>query len=119
MKKIGLALQIVVGLAFGIIVGAVFFSNPLLGDYLQPIGDIFMRLIKMIVAPIVISSLIIGVAGVGDIKKIGKLGGKTLLYFEVITTIAIIAGLLVANVMHPGTGIHMNCLLYTSPSPRD
>lgn len=108
MKKMGLAFQIVVGLVLGIIVGAVFFGNPLIGDYLQPIGDIFMRLIKMIVVPIVISSLVIGVAGVGDIKKIGKLGGKTLLYFEVITTIAIIVGLFAANVIHPGTGIHMN-----------
>lgn len=108
MKKMGLAWQIVIGLAVGILVGAVFFGNPVLNVYLQPIGDIFMRLIKMIVAPIVISSLIIGIAGIGDIKKIGRLGGKTILYFEVITTIAIIAGLLAANVVQPGKGIQMN-----------
>lgn len=56
----------------------------------------------MIVIPIVVSSLIVGVAGVGDIKKLGKLGGKTILYFEIITTIAIAVGLLAANIFQPG-----------------
>lgn len=59
----------------------------------------------MIVVPIVISSIIVGVAGVGDIKKLGKLGGKTILYFEIITTVAIVVGLLAANLLHPGTGV--------------
>ncbi|WP_044640159.1 cation:dicarboxylate symporter family transporter [Risungbinella massiliensis] len=103
--KIGLAWQILIGMILGIIVGAIFFKNPHVETYLQPIGTIFLRLIKMIVIPIVISSIIIGVAGVGDMKKLGKLGGKTLLYFEIITTIAIIVGLLVANVFTPGVGV--------------
>jgi proton glutamate symport protein len=90
LKKISLAWQIFIGLALGIVVGAIFYGNPHVADYLQPIGNIFIRLIKMIVVPIVISSLIVGVAGVGDIKSLGKLGGKTLLYFEIITTIAIV-----------------------------
>ncbi|UUZ84901.1 cation:dicarboxylase symporter family transporter [Paenibacillus sp. P26] len=110
MKKMGLALQIVIGLVLGIALGAVFYGNPAITTYLQPIGDIFMRLIKMIVVPIVISTLIVGVAGVGDIKKLGKLGGKTLLYFEIITLIAIVVGLLFANVFHPGAGINMEHL---------
>jgi proton glutamate symport protein len=97
MKKIGLAWQIFIGLILGIIVGAIFYGNPEVQTYLQPIGTIFLKLIKMIVIPIVISSLIVGVAGVGDIKKLGKLGGKTILYFEIITTIAIIVGLLFAS----------------------
>lgn len=108
MKKFGLAWQILAGLILGIIVGAVFYGNPAIETYLQPIGTIFIRLIKMIVIPIVISSLIVGVAGVGDIKKLGKLGGKTILYFEIITTIAIIIGLGAANLFQPGTGIDMN-----------
>lgn len=108
MKKFGLAWQILAGLVLGIIVGAVFYGNPAIETYLQPIGTIFIRLIKMIVIPIVISSLIVGVAGVGDIKKLGKLGGKTILYFEIITTIAIIIGLAAANLFQPGTGIDMN-----------
>jgi proton glutamate symport protein len=110
LKKVGLAWQILIGLAIGIAVGAVFYGNPAVQTYLQPIGDIFIRLIKMIVIPIVVSSIIVGVAGVGDIKKLGKLGGKTLLYFEIITTVAIIVGLLAANIFQPGAGIDMNSL---------
>jgi len=110
MKKFGLAMQILIGLILGIIVGALFYGNEAVAAYLQPIGDIFIRLIKMIVVPIVVSTLIIGVAGVGDVKKLGKLGGKTILYFEIITTIAIIVGLLFANVVQPGAGIDMSSL---------
>ncbi|MFB9757159.1 cation:dicarboxylate symporter family transporter [Ectobacillus funiculus] len=113
MKRIGLAWQICIGLVGGIIVGAIFFGNPKVAEFLQPIGDIFIHLIKMIVIPIVVSSLIIGVAGVGDLKKLGKLGGKTLLYFEIITTIAIVVGLLAANIFQPGSGIDMSSLQKT------
>jgi len=108
MKKLGLAIQILLGLILGIIVGAVFYGNPVVGSYLQSFGDIFIRLIKMIVVPIVFSSLVVGVAGVGDIKRVGKIGGKTILYFELVTTVAIIIGLLAANLFHPGTGININ-----------
>jgi proton glutamate symport protein len=110
LKKIGLAWQIFIGLVLGIIVGAIFYGNPEVQTYLQPIGTIFLRLIKMIVIPIVISSLIVGVAGVGDIKKLGKLGGKTILYFEIITTIAIIVGLLFANIFQPGEGVNIHSI---------
>jgi proton glutamate symport protein len=110
LKKFGLAWQILVGLILGIAVGAIFYGNPEVQTYLQPIGTIFIRLIKMIVIPIVVSSLIVGVASVGDIKKLGSLGGKTILYFEIITTIAIIIGLGAANLFHPGTGIDMEHL---------
>ncbi|MCI2254434.1 glutamate/aspartate:proton symporter GltP [Domibacillus sp. PGB-M46] len=110
MKKIGLAWQILIGLILGIAVGAMFFGNPHVATYLQPIGDIFLRLIKMIVIPIVISSIIVGVAGVGDTKKLGRLGGKTILYFEIITTIAILVGLFAANIFQPGAGVDMSNL---------
>ncbi len=113
MKKISLAWQILIGLILGIVVGAVFFGNPDVAKFLQPIGDIFLRLIKMIVIPIVISSLIVGVAGVGDSKKLGKIGGKAIIYFEVITTIAIVVGLLSANIFQPGAGIDMSLLQKT------
>jgi len=76
-----------------------------ISNVLQPAGDIFIRLIKMIVIPIVISSLIVGIAGVGDAKKLGRIGVKTILYFEIVTTIAIVVGLLLANLFHPGAGI--------------
>ena len=114
MKKLGLAFQIILGLILGIVVGAVFYGNPVVTSYLQPFGDIFIRLIKMIVVPIVFSSLVVGVAGVGDIKKVGKIGGKTILYFEVVTTFAIIVGLLVANLVHPGNGVNISNLATTS-----
>jgi proton glutamate symport protein len=110
MKKIGLAWQIFIGLIVGIAVGAIFYGNPAVETYLKPIGDIFLRLIKMIVIPIVVSSLVVGVAGVGDIKKLGKLGGKTIIYFEIITTVAIIVGLLAANLFQPGAGVNIKTL---------
>jgi len=108
--KISLATQILIGLVLGIIVGGVFYGNSTIEVYLQPLGDIFLHLIKMIVVPIIISTLIVGVAGTGDMKQLGRLGGKALIYFEVITTIAIIVGLLSANLFHPGTGVNMSDL---------
>ncbi|BAH42501.1 MULTISPECIES: cation:dicarboxylate symporter family transporter [Bacillales] len=113
MKRFGLAMQIVVGLILGILVGAIFYGNPAVATYLQPIGDIFLRLIKMIVVPIVVATLIVGVAGVGDMKKLGKIGGKTILYFEIVTTIAIIIGLLAANIFQPGVGVDRTVLTKT------
>jgi proton glutamate symport protein len=110
MKKFGLATQIFIGLALGIVVGAFFYGNETATAILQPIGDIFLHLIKMIVIPIVIAALVVSIAGVGDIKKLGKLGGKTILYFEIVTTIALGVGLLAANLFHPGTGIDMGNL---------
>ncbi|MFY0545817.1 cation:dicarboxylate symporter family transporter [Brevibacillus sp. H7] len=113
MKRYGLAIQIFAGLILGIIVGALFYGNPAIESVLKPIGDIFIRLIKMIVVPIVLSTLIVGVAGVGDVKKLGKIGGKTILYFEIVTTIAIIVGLLAANLFQPGAGVNMAQLAKT------
>ncbi|WP_394238441.1 cation:dicarboxylate symporter family transporter [Niallia oryzisoli] len=112
--KFSLAWQILAGLVLGIIVGAVFYGNPGVEKYLQPLGTIFLNMIKMIVVPIIVSTLIIGVAGTGNIKQLGKLGGKTLLYFEIVTTIAIVVGLLSANLFHPGEGIDMSSLTKTS-----
>jgi len=118
MKKIKLtlAVQIVIGLILGVIVGAIFYGNPKLIIVLKPMGDVFLRLIKMIVVPIVFCSLVVGVAGVGDGKEVGKIGIKTIVYFELITTIAIFIGLVIGNVVHPGTGIDMHSLVKTSIS---
>lgn len=106
--KFTLAYQILAGLFLGIAIGAIFYGNPAVETYLQPLGTIFINMIKMIVVPIIVSTLIVGVAGTGDIKQLGKLGGKTLLYFEIVTTIAIIVGLLAANIFKPGVGIDMS-----------
>lgn len=105
MKRFGLATQIFVALVLGIGVGALFHGNETAMSIMQPIGDIFIHLIKMIVIPIVMAALVVSIAGVGDIKKLGKLGGKTLLYFEIVTTIAIVIGILAANLFHPGSGL--------------
>ncbi|WP_325922565.1 glutamate/aspartate:proton symporter GltP [Kurthia gibsonii] len=105
--KLGLAWQILIGLILGVIVGAVFYGNDNVTKYLQPLGTIFMNMIKMIVVPIIISTLILGVAGTGDMKKLGKLGLKTIVYFEIITTVAILIGLLAANIFNPGAGVDM------------
>ncbi|MFL0507147.1 glutamate/aspartate:proton symporter GltP [Ureibacillus sp. 179-F W5.1 NHS] len=114
--KLSLASQIIIGLVLGIIVGAIFYGNPNVEKYLQPLGTIFLNLIKMIVVPIIVSTLIIGVAGTGDMKQLGRLGGKTLIYFEIITTIAIVVGLGAANIFQPGEGINMNELTQTDIS---
>jgi proton glutamate symport protein len=119
--KMGLAWQILTGLLLGIAAGAILnhFSADKawwIANLLQLAGDLFIRLIKMIVIPIVISSLIVGIAGVGDSKKLGRIGIKTLLYFEVITTVAIVVGLLLANFFQPGHGIDMTQLHTTDIS---
>lgn len=104
--KFGLAAQIFLGLILGVAVGAIWFGNPAIETYLKPVGDLFLRLIKMIVIPIVVSSLVVGVAGAGSGKKVGRLGFRTILYFEIITTFAILLGLVLANVFQPGHGVH-------------
>ncbi|MEB3767337.1 glutamate/aspartate:proton symporter GltP [Acinetobacter sp. MD2] len=113
--KITLAWQILIALILGIVVGTVLHNEPdyqayVVGNILKPAGQIFINLIKMIVVPIVISTLILGIAGVGDSKKLGALGFKTIVYFEIITTVAIVIGILAANVFHPGAGIDMSLL---------
>ncbi|WP_413729063.1 glutamate/aspartate:proton symporter GltP [Sodalis sp. RH22] len=113
--KISLAWQILLALILGIGAGALLHNQIearvwFIGNILAPAGDIFIRLIKMIVVPIVISTLIVGIAGVGDAKKLGRLGLKTIVYFEIITTLAIVLGITLANVFQPGHGIDMSTL---------
>ncbi|MGM3193201.1 glutamate/aspartate:proton symporter GltP [Dickeya dadantii subsp. dieffenbachiae] len=114
-QKVSLAWQILIALIIGIAVGAWLHENPadkqwVIVNVLSPAGDIFIRLIKMIVVPIVITTLVVGIAGVGDAKKLGRIGFKTILYFEVITTLAIVIGITLANVFQPGHGIDMSML---------
>lgn len=108
--RINLATQIFIGLVLGIATGLFFYGNSTLADILTPIGDIFLTLIKMIVLPIIISTIVTGVAGLGTAKNLGRLGGKTLLYFEAVTTMALFIGLLAANLIKPGAGIDMDSL---------
>ena len=103
-KGIGLTTQIFLGLILGVIFGYVF---PKYAVELKPIGDMFIRMIKMIVVPLVFSSLVMGIAGTGDFKKLGRLGVKSILWFELATTLALIVGLLVVNVFQPGVGVNV------------
>jgi proton glutamate symport protein len=111
-----LAWQIVIGLLAGIAVGYLFAGQAWISSWIAPLGDVFLRLIKMIVVPIVISTLIVGVAGTGDIKALGRLGGKTLIYFELVTTFAILVGLVFADLFRPGAGIVLSGLTKTDIS---
>ncbi len=113
--KVTLAWQILIALILGILLGAVLHNQGELRDWminniLSPSGEIFIRMIKMIVVPIVVATLVVGIAGIGDVKKLGSIGLKTILYFEIITTLAIILGITLANVFHPGYGIDMSTL---------
>ncbi|MFP1598604.1 glutamate/aspartate:proton symporter GltP [Acinetobacter baumannii] len=119
--KFSLAWQILIALILGIVVGAVLHNQPeikdsIVNNVLTPLGKIFISLIKMIVIPIVFSTLILGIVGVGSTKSLGRLGFKTILYFEIITTIAILVGLFAANIFHPGSGIDMSQLVQTDIS---
>ncbi len=95
--------QVIVGLVLGVLIGYV---NPPLGVSLKPLGDGFINLIKMIITPVIFCTVSVGIAGMENLKAVGRVGGKTLLYFEVITTLALIIGLVVVNVVQPGAGIN-------------
>nr|WP_106781105.1 cation:dicarboxylase symporter family transporter [Lysinibacillus timonensis] len=114
--KLSLATQIFIGLILGIIVGGIFYGSETAQGYLQPFGDLFLRLIKLIVVPIVLSSIIVAIAGVGDLKSVGKLGGKALTYFIGMTGVAIAVGLISANLFQPGIGVDMENLQQTDIS---
>ncbi|WOE31553.1 MULTISPECIES: glutamate/aspartate:proton symporter GltP [unclassified Acinetobacter] len=114
-SKISLAWQIVIALILGILVGSFLHYSPeyrdtLVTNFLTPLGTIFINLIKMIVIPLVVSMLILGIANTSHGSNIGKLGFKTIIYFEIITTIAILVGLFAANIFQPGVGIDMSAL---------
>lgn len=102
-KKLKLHTKILIGLFLGVIVGLVFGEKA---TAIEPVGKIFLRLITLIVVPLVFVSLMLGTASVGDIKKVGRMGIKTLLYFVATTAIAITVGLLVANLTKPGVGLN-------------
>ncbi len=108
--RLNLGWQIFIGLIAGVVLGVVFYNNSTAITAMQNIGTMFINLIQMIVLPIVVSCLTVGIANMGDVRKLGRVGGKTLIYFEIMTTIAIILGLLVGNVFHPGSYIDVHQL---------
>lgn len=101
MKKLSLSTKVFIGFAIGILLGVLLKEKAMI---IKPIGDLFLKLIKMIVVPLVACSIISGISGMSDIKKLRRIGGKTLLYYIFTTICAGIIGLIVANVLKPGTG---------------
>ena len=100
-----LYVQVLIGLVAGVAVGYAF---PDLAVQMKPLGDTFIRLIKMVVTLVIFCTVAIGIARMESLKQVGKVGGKTLLYFELITTLALIIGMVVANVMQPGKGMNVD-----------
>ncbi|SNC61365.1 aerobic C4-dicarboxylate transport protein [Hymenobacter gelipurpurascens] len=104
MKRLysNLTVQVLTAIALGVLVGALF---PAFGAALKPLADTFISLIKMLIAPIIFLTVVLGIAGMGSLKKVGRVGGKALLYFEIVTTLALGIGVLVANLTQPGAGV--------------
>lgn len=102
MKRIGLLTQILIAFVVAIIAGIIF--GPSI-DIVEPLGTLFLRLIQFIIIPLIVSSLIVGVASTGDMKTLGRIGGKTIIYYLVTTFIAVAIGLLAATLFRPGTGV--------------
>ena len=102
MRKPSLSVWILIALVAGIAFGAVF---PGPAKEFGLLGTIFLRLIKSIIAPLLFATLVVGIAGTGSIKTMGRIGGKAILYFEIVTTLALFIGLGAANLVHPGTGV--------------
>jgi aerobic C4-dicarboxylate transport protein len=97
--------QVVIAIVLGILVGHFF---PNVGIALKPLGDSFVALIKMMIAPVIFCTVVQGIGSIGDMKKVGRVGIKALVYFEVVSTLALIAGMVIAHLLHPGSGLNIN-----------
>jgi aerobic C4-dicarboxylate transport protein len=102
-----LTVQVLVAIALGVLLGAV---APDFGKALKPLGDTFVKLVKMVIGPIIFLTIVLGIANMLDLKKVGKVGGKAFLYFEIVTTFALAIGLVVVNVTRPGDGVDISAL---------
>ena len=97
--------QVITAIVIGILLGHFY---PELGAKMKPLGDGFIKLIKMIIAPIIFCTVVVGIAGMENMKAVGKTGGLALLYFEIVSTISLIIGLIIVNVVAPGTGMNVD-----------
>ncbi|MGZ5158369.1 MAG: cation:dicarboxylate symporter family transporter, partial [Caldimonas sp.] len=112
--------QVITAIVIGVILGHFW---PQAGEAMKPLGDGFIKLIKMIIAPIIFCTVVVGIAGMEDMKKVGKTGGLALLYFEVVSSIALVVGLVIINLIQPGAGMNIdpasldtkNIAAYTGP----
>lgn len=97
--------QVLLGIILGGLIGYFF---PHAGVALKPLGDAFIKLIRMLLGPIVFLTVVLGVAKMGDVKRVGRVGLKAIVYFEVVSTFALLLGLLIGSIFHPGSGMHVN-----------
>jgi aerobic C4-dicarboxylate transport protein len=97
--------QVIVAIIIGVLLGHFY---PEAGKAMKPLGDAFIKLIKMIIAPIIFCTVVVGIAGMEDMKKVGKTGGLALLYFEIVSTIALLVGLIIVNTVQPGAGMNVD-----------
>src|SRR5262252_11020866 len=100
-----LTVQVLVAITVGALLG---FLAPDVGRKMKPVGDTFVNLVKMVIAPVVFLTIVLGIATLGDLKRVGRVGGKALVYFEVVTTFALAIGLVVVNVIKPGAGLDVS-----------
>jgi aerobic C4-dicarboxylate transport protein len=100
-----LYVQVLTAIAIGVVLGHFY---PESGAAMKPLGDGFIKLIKMIIAPIIFCTVVVGIAGMEDMKKVGKTGGLALLYFEIVSSIALVIGLVIVNLIQPGTGMNVD-----------
>ena len=100
-----LYVQVLIGASLGVLVG---YLAPSIGVAAKPLGDAFVKLLKMIAAPIIFTTVVVGIARTEDIKSVGRIGVKAILYFEVATTAALLIGLVVGNVIQPGAGMNVD-----------
>src|SRR5215472_7781589 len=101
----GLSFQVFVGVVIAV---ALAYASPSVAMSMKPLGDAFIRLITMIITLVIFCTLVTGIAGMEDMKKVGRVGGKALLYFELVSTLALLIGLAVGNAVHPGSGFNVN-----------
>ena len=104
-KSSKLTLFIFLALVAGVLFG---WLDPTHASKMQPVADAFLKMVKMIIAPLIFATLVVGIAGHGDVKNLGKIGLKTIVYFEIITTFALILGLVMANVFKPGVDFNID-----------
>jgi aerobic C4-dicarboxylate transport protein len=97
--------QVIVAIIAGILLGHYY---PSIGESMKPLGDAFIKLVKMVIAPVIFLTVATGIAGMSDLKKVGRVAGKAMLYFLVFSTLALAIGMLVSNVVQPGAGMHIN-----------
>src|SRR6202047_5186494 len=108
--------QVLVAMALAIVLGYV---DPVRAMAMKPLGDAFIRVISMIITLIIFCTVVTGIAGMENLKKVGRVGGMALLYFEVVSTIALLIGLVVGNVVHPGSGFNVNVATLDAKSVAD